>query len=100
MFQRSANPRLPLRPALRRYGPCLLGITAFHVVVVFVPGASTKPGLVPVLFFAAVLPAMWPLMFGSAAYSFWVAAALYWFFGYILTVVFEVALFQFAGWEL
>jgi hypothetical protein len=100
MFQRSASPRLPLRPALKRYWPCLLGITAFHVLNVFVPGVSSNSGLMQVLFFAAVLPAMWPLIFGSAAYSFWVAAALYWFFGYILTVVFKVVLFKAAGWQL
>jgi hypothetical protein len=98
MFQRSASPRLPLRPALRRYWPCLLGITAFHIAVVFVPGVSTAPGLMQGLFFVAVLPAMWPFLFGSAAYSFWVAATLYWFFGYILTIVFKAALFQVVGW--
>jgi len=100
MLQRTAKPRLPLRAAVRRYWPCLLGITAFHLVVVFVPGASTNVGLIQVLFFAALLPPMWPPIFRSAAYSFWVLAVLYWFFGYLVTILFKVLLFSAMGWEL
>jgi hypothetical protein len=100
MFQHSAKHRLPLGPALRRYWPCLLGITAFHFAVVFVPGVSTNWSLVQVLFLVAVLPAAWPSVFGSAAYSFWAVAALYWFFGYLLTFVLKVLLFWALGWQL
>ena len=96
----SARPKMPLRQALRKYWPFLLGISAFHVLMVFVPAVSNNWPLVQVLFFVAVLPAMWPSLFGSAPYSFWVVATLYWFFGYILLVVFAVLLYTVMGWEM
>jgi len=100
MLQRSAKIRLPLREAMPRYWPCLLGITAFHFLVVFVPGVSTNWPVVQALFFLAVLPAMYPVSFGSAKYSFWVVAAVYWFFGYVLMFVIKALIFTVMGWQL
>jgi hypothetical protein len=100
MLRRSAKTRLPLQEAVLRYWPYLLGITAFHFLVVFVPGVSTNWPLVQALFFLAVLPAMYPVTFGSAKYSFWVLAMLYWFFGYILTFVLKALIFMVVGWQL
>jgi hypothetical protein len=100
MLRRSAKTRLPLREALPRYWPYLLGITAFHFLVVFVPAISTNSPLVQVLFFLAVLPAMYPVTFGSANSSFWSVAVLYWFFGYMLTFVLKALIFIVMGWQL
>ena len=88
---------MPLKSALRRYWPFLLGITAFHILVVFFPAVSNNWNLVAVLFFVAVIPAMWPSTFGSAPYSFWAIASLYWFFGLLLTVAVKVALYVALG---
>jgi hypothetical protein len=90
---------MPLRPALRRYWPWLLGITAFHVLDVFVPSVSANSTLMQVLFFLAALPAMWPLIFGLAPYSFWVVAALYWVLGFVLMGILRALLFLALGWQ-
>ena len=100
MIQRNAKARLPLRTALRCYWPFLLGITSFHILVVFDSAISTNQTLLLILFFVAILPAMWPYLFASAPYSFWAVAALYWFFGYLLTIALKVLLFSALGWEL
>jgi hypothetical protein len=100
MLRRSAKIRLPLRDAMPRYWPCLLGITAFHFLVVFVPEVSTNWPLAQALFFLAMLLAMYPVTFGSARYSFWVVAILYWFFGYLLTFVLKALIFIVMGWQL
>lgn len=96
---RSAKTRLPLGSAMRRYWPFLLGIPAFHILVVFVPAISGNGNLVSVLFFVAILPAMYPYVVKSAPLIFWVVASLYWFFGYLLTLVVKVVLFSSLGWN-
>ena len=98
MFKRGVSSRLPLSAALRRYWPFLLGITAFHFLIVFVPGMTDNRGLVTALFFAAVVPAMIPTLFGSAPYSFWVVACLYWFFGFLLAILVKAAIYTLFAW--
>jgi hypothetical protein len=100
MLGRSAKIRLPLREAMPRYWPCLLGMTAFHSLVVFVPSVSANWPAVQALFFVAVLPAMYPVTLGSARYSFWIVAVLYWFFRFGLTFVFKALIFLVMGWQL
>ncbi len=100
MFSSSGKARLSLGPAMRRYWPFLLGITAFHILVVFVPAVSSNWNVVSVLFIAAVLPAMYPSLFGTAPFSFWIVACLYWFFGYILTILLKGLLFTLLGWPI
>src|SRR5687767_3930595 len=99
MLQHNPKTRLPLGLAMRRYWPFLLGITAFHILVVFAPAISANRNLVSILFFVAVLPAMYPYLLCSAPFSYWAVAALYWFFGYILTIIVKAVLFSLLGWN-
>ena len=99
MFKVNSKARISLGQAMRRYWPFLLGITAFHILLVFVPSAAENHALLAILFFAAVLPAMWPTAFGAAPYSFWVVASLYWFFGFLLVALVRVILYSLLGWD-
>jgi hypothetical protein len=100
MFTDSSKPKMSLGQALRIRWPFLLGITAFHLLVVFVPSLAGNHQLLGALFFAAAVPAALPVLFGAAPYSFWVVASLYWFFGFIATACVKAAIFLAMGWEL
>jgi len=100
MFADSSKPKMSLGQALRIRWPFLLGITAFHLLVVFVPTVASNRQLLGALFFAAAVPASLPVLFGAAPYSFWVVASLYWFFGFIATASLKAAIFWFMGWGL
>jgi len=97
MLQSSGKTRLPLGAAMRRYWPFLLGITAFQILVIFVPAVSDNPIVVSILFIAATLPAMYPYLLGAAPFSFWAVACLYWFFGYILMIVVKAVIYSLLG---
>jgi hypothetical protein len=97
MLQGSNKIRVPLGAAMRRYWPFLLGITLFQVLVVFVPAVSSNWNVASVLFLVATLPAMYPYLFGSAPFSFWVVACLYWFFGYILMIFVKAFIYSLLG---
>jgi hypothetical protein len=91
---------MPLRQALRRYWPFLLGITLFHVLITFVPNLSEHRAAVTTLFFCAMIPAQLPYLVGAAPYSFSVVGGLYWFFGGIATIVVKVLLYSVLGWSI
>jgi hypothetical protein len=91
--RRRTNPRLRLRQALQTYWPFLIGLPIFQLLIVFVPIVRNNDVLFGILFLSAILPAMWPLFFGDAPFSFWVAACAYWFFGFILLVALVAALY-------
>jgi hypothetical protein len=99
MLRYDPKSRLPLGPAIRRYWPFLLGIPIFHILVVFVPAISSSSNLVSVLFLVALLPAMYPLLLGSAPFSYWAIAMLYWFFGYLITILLKAVLYALLGLE-
>ena len=86
-------PRVGLREALRTYWPFLIGLPIFQLLIVFVPTVRNNEVLFGIFFLGAILPAMWPLFFGNAPFSFWVVACAYWFFGFILLVAFVAALY-------
>jgi hypothetical protein len=100
MLSNNGKARLTLRSAMRRYWPFLLGIAVFQILVVFVPAISSNWNVVSVLFFVAILPAMYPFLFGSAPFSFWAVACLYWFFGYILMILVKGLLYTLLGWPI
>jgi len=75
------------------YWPFLIGLPIFQLLIVFVPTVRNNEVLFGILFLSAILPAMWPLFFGNAPYSYWVAACAYWFFGFILLVALVAALY-------
>lgn len=68
----------------------------FHVLIVFVPALSEHWGLIVGLFFAAGFLAMWPCLFRSAPYSFWVFACVYWVVGVVLMAFLKAALLYLA----
>ncbi len=100
MLTDNSKPKMSLGQALRIRWPFLLGITVFHLLVVFVPSVAANHNLMGALFFAAAVPAALPVLFRAAPYSFWVVASLYWFFGFIATVCLKSAIFWIMGWEL
>ena len=93
IFRRHTTPRLRLRQALRTYWPFLIGLPIFQFLIVFSPTVRNNDVLFGILFLSAILPAMWPSSFGNAPYSFWVAACVYWFFGFILLVALVAAIY-------
>jgi hypothetical protein len=97
MLEGNSKTRLPLRTAMRLYWPFLLGITAFQILVIFVPPVSENRVVVSALFFMATLPAMYPYLFRNAPFSFWTVACLYWFFGYILMIIAKVVIYSLLG---
>lgn len=92
MSRRRTSPRLPLRQALQKYWPFLIGLPIFQFLVVFVPAVRKSETLLGILFFSTGLPAMWPSAFGNAPYSFWVVVCAYGFFGFILLVALVAAI--------
>lgn len=100
MFPNSSKSKMTLGQSLKTRWPFLLGITAFHLLVVFVPSVASNHQLLGALFFAVAVLAMLPVLFGAAPYSFWVVASLYWFFGFIATVCLKAAVFWIMDWEL
>jgi hypothetical protein len=93
MSRHYTTPKLRLREALRTYWPFLIGLPVFQFLIVFVPPVRNNEWLFGILFLGAILPAMWPLFFGNAPFSFWVAACAYWFFGFILLLALVAAIF-------
>jgi hypothetical protein len=61
-------------------------------LIVFIPGFTEHRAITVGLFFAAAFVAMWPCVFGSAPYSFWTFACVYWLVGFLLMVLLKAAL--------
>jgi hypothetical protein len=86
------KPRLPFGQALRKYWPFLLGLVAFHFLVIFVPAVAEQKAVLIVLFFGVTYVAMWPYLHRDAPYSFWIFACVYWVGGAVLVLLLKIAL--------
>jgi hypothetical protein len=99
MLPRSSKPRLEFPESLKVYWPFLGGMFVFHVLVVFVPGFAENRPLLFGFFFVSAFMAMWPSAFGSAPYSFWIFACVYWVLGVVLMVLIKLGVFLMLGLE-
>ncbi len=73
------SARLPLTTALSVYWPWLCGLVIASALIFLVPPVSSNPIALVAVFFAGVLPALWPCLFKDAPYTFWIVAGLLWF---------------------
>ena len=97
MFARRDKPRLPFTQALKVYWLYLVGLAAFHFMIVFAPALVEHRGVLMGTFFAVASSAMWPCLFRDAPYSFWIFACIYWVVGAVLMLLLKVALATMIG---